>query len=61
MSVLPPPLASAEIDVRSFPFMPLHILRLRTSRAWMRCKRNPALGFYLINLWTAAWQSKPAG
>lgn len=61
MTDLPPPLVGADVDVRSFPFMPLHIHRLRTSRAWMRCKRNPALGFYLINLWTAAWQSKPAG
>lgn len=42
-------------------YMPLHDERLRASRAWLRARRNPALGYYLMNLWTAAWKGTPAG
>ncbi len=41
--------------------MPLEVLRLRRSKAWLICKRRPELAFYLINLWTAAWHERPAG
>lgn len=41
--------------------MPLMVARLRKSKAWVKAKRNPALGFYMINLWTAAWHEQPAG
>ena len=41
--------------------MPLDIQRLRRSKAWLKAKRNPALAFYMINLWTAAWHDVPAG
>ena len=40
--------------------MPLDIARLRKSKAWVKCKRNPALAFYMINLWTASWHEVPA-
>lgn len=40
--------------------MPLDIQRLRRSKAWLKAKRNPALGFYMINLWTASWHEVPA-
>lgn len=26
----------------------------------MQCKRNPAIAFYLVNLWTASWHQVPA-
>jgi hypothetical protein len=55
------PLTPADCDLRDFPFMPLEIQRLRRSKAWLKAKRNPALAFYQINLWTAAWHDLPAG
>lgn len=50
-----------ETDVRCLPYMPLHIERLRRSKAWLRCKRRPELAFYLMNLWMRAWHELPAG
>ncbi|WP_423454300.1 DUF1376 domain-containing protein [Ottowia sp. VDI28] len=41
--------------------MPLMVLRLRKSKAWVKARRNPALGFYMLNLWMAAWHEVPAG
>ncbi|WP_337183830.1 DUF1376 domain-containing protein [Shinella sp.] len=52
---------SDSIDVRHLPYMPLVIERLRKSRAWLRCRRQPELGFYLMNLWMAAYHQVPAG
>lgn len=49
------------VDVRCLPYMPLHIERLRRSKAWLRCKRRPDLAFYLMNLWMRAWHEVPAG
>ncbi|MFG1247283.1 DUF1376 domain-containing protein [Xanthobacter flavus] len=49
------------LDVRCLPYMPLHIERLRRSKAWLRCKRNPALAFYILNMWMRAWHEVPAG
>lgn len=49
------------LDIRRLPYMPLQIDRLRKSRAWLRCRRQPELGFYLMNLWMAAFHSVPAG
>lgn len=34
---------------------------LRRSKAWQRARRCPALGFYMMNLWMASWQSDDAG
>ncbi|WP_375458873.1 DUF1376 domain-containing protein [uncultured Enterovirga sp.] len=48
-------------DVRRLPYMPLQIERLRKSKAWLRCKREPHLAFYLMNLWMRAWHELPAG
>ena len=42
-------------------WMPLHIGRLQRSKTWLRCKREPALAFYVLNLWMRAWQENPAG
>lgn len=49
------------VDVRCLPYMPLHIERLRRSKAWLRCKRRPELAFYIMNLWMRAWHEVPAG
>jgi hypothetical protein len=40
--------------------MPLHIERLRRSKAWFMAKQQPELAFYLINLWTGSWHQIPA-
>ena len=61
MADLPDPLMPVDCDLRDFAFMPLDIQRLRRSKAWLKAKRNPALAFYMINLWTAAWHDVPAG
>lgn len=55
------PLTPPNCDLSDFAFMPLVIQRLRRSRAWLKCKRNPALAFYMVNLWTACWHEVPAG
>jgi uncharacterized protein YdaU (DUF1376 family) len=48
-------------DVSDFPYMPLYIARLQRSKAWLVCKRDPALAFYSLNLWMRAWHEVPAG
>lgn len=55
------PLTPPDCDLQDFPFMPLMISRLRKSKAWVKARRNPALGFYMVNLWMAAWHEVPAG
>lgn len=57
---LPEPLTPPDCDLRDFAFMPLDCMRLRRSKAWLTAKKNPALGFYMVNLWTAAWHEVPA-
>ncbi|WP_434732914.1 YdaU family protein [Rhizobium sp. YTUHZ044] len=49
------------LDVQCLPYMPLQIERLRRSKAWLRCKRNPEVAFYMVNLWMRAWHEIPAG
>lgn len=61
MTELPDPPVPTDCDLRDFPFMPLDIARLRRSKAWLKAKRNPALAFYMVNLWTASWHDVPAG
>lgn len=58
---MPDPLVPAEVDLRDFPFMPLHIEQLKRSRAWLKARRRPELGFYMLNLWTGSWHELPAG
>ncbi len=52
---------SESIDVRCLPYMPLQIEQLRKSKTWLRCRRRPDLGFYVMNLWMRAWHEVPAG
>ena len=49
------------VNVQCLPYMPLQIDRLRRSKAWLRCKRNPEIAFYMVNLWMRAWHEIPAG
>ena len=57
----PEPLTPSSCDLQDFPFMPLMVARLRKSKAWVKARRNPALGFYMLNLWMFAWHEVPAG
>ena len=34
---------------------------LRRSKTWLRCRRNPEIGFYSLNLWCSSWHELPAG
>ena len=58
---LPTPLVPAEVDLRDFAFMPLEVSRLLRSRTWLKARRRPEIGFYLVNLWAGAWHEVPAG
>ena len=49
------------LNVQCLPYMPLQIDRLRRSKAWLRCKRNPEIAFYMVNLWMRSWHEIPAG
>lgn len=60
MSELPAPLVPPEVDLRDFGFMPLDVARLRRSKAWLIAKRNPEIGFYMMNLWASSWHETPA-
>ncbi len=60
MSDIPDPMTPADCDLRDFPFMPLEVQRLRRSKAWLVAKRDPAIAFYMINLWAASWHEVPA-
>lgn len=50
-----------DIDLRDFAYMPLHISRLQKSKAWLACKRDPSLAFYMMNLWMRSWHEVPCG
>jgi hypothetical protein len=56
----PDPLVPADVDLTGTPFFPLQDERLKRSTAWLRARRNPEVGFFSINLWTASWREKPA-
>ena len=58
---LPAPFIPAGCDLRDFPRMPFEVARLRRSKAWLIAKKDPELGFYMINLWMAAWHEVPPG
>jgi hypothetical protein len=61
---LPLPLPE-DVDVSDMPHMPLFDQRLMKSRAWLSAKNwrgeGPGLAFALLNLWTAAFRTVPAG
>jgi hypothetical protein len=61
MRVILEPLVPSDCTMAGMPYMPLMLDRLEKSRSWLRAKRNPALGFYHMNLWARAWRGLPAG
>jgi hypothetical protein len=49
----------AECDLQDFPFMPLHVARLRDSD--LAATAAPEACWYAVLLWAAAWHQIPAG
>lgn len=58
---LPEPLVPADLDLSDFKYMPLYLHELRRSKAWSIAKRQPEVGFYMVNLWGESWFEVPAG
>lgn len=55
----PAPLTPADADLQDFPFMPLHVARLRDSD--LAAEGHPEGCWYAVLLWSAAWHQLPAG
>ena len=53
------PLTPPEADLQDFPFMPLHVARLRDSD--LAAEGSPEGCWYAVLLWAAAWHQLPAG
>jgi hypothetical protein len=53
------PLTPADADLQDFPFMPLHVARLRDSD--LAAEGHPEACWYAVLLWSAAWHQLPAG
>lgn len=53
------PLTPAECDLQDFPFMPLHVARLRDSD--LASEEEPEACWYAVLLWAASWHQIPAG
>jgi hypothetical protein len=52
------PLTPPECDLQDFPFMPLHVARLRDSDLASEC--SPEACWYAVLLWAASWHQLPA-
>jgi hypothetical protein len=53
------PLTPADCDLQDFPFMPLHVARLRDSD--LANEESPEACWYALLLWAASWHQLPAG
>jgi hypothetical protein len=53
------PLTPADADLQDFPFMPLHVARLRDSD--LAAEAHPEACWYAVLLWSASWHQVPAG
>lgn len=53
------PLTPADADLQDFPFMPLHVARLRDSD--LAAEEHPEACWYAVLLWSASWHQLPAG
>jgi hypothetical protein len=53
------PLTPPDCDLQDFPFMPLHVARLRDSD--LAAEEHPEACWYAVMLWSAAWHQIPAG
>lgn len=58
MAELPDPLTPPECDLQDFPFMPLHVARLRDSD--LAATEHPEACWYAVLLWAASWHQLPA-
>lgn len=54
-----PPLTPPDADLQDFPFMPLHVARLRDSD--LAAEAHPEGCWYAVLLWAASWHQEPAG
>lgn len=54
----PAPLTPPECDLQDFPFMPLHVARLRDSD--LAAEEEPEACWYAVLLWAASWHQVPA-
>lgn len=52
------PLTPPECDLQDFPFMPLHVARLRDSD--LASSSHPEACWYAVLLWCASWHQLPA-
>jgi hypothetical protein len=52
-------LTPPDADLQDFPFMPLHVARLRDSD--LAAEAHPEACWYAVLLWAAAWHQLPAG
>ena len=57
-NTLPDPLVPAEVDLRDFAFMPLHVVRLRDSGLTAKASGDEFRAAVL--LWCASWHQQPA-
>ncbi|WP_010545229.1 DUF1376 domain-containing protein [Sphingomonas elodea] len=55
----PAPLTPADADLQDFPFMPLHVARLRDSD--LAAEAHPEACWYAVLLWASSWHQVPAG
>lgn len=58
MSVLAEPMTPVDCDLQDFPFMPLHVARLRDSD--LASEEEPEACWYALLLWAASWHQIPA-
>ena len=52
------PLTHADCDLQDFPFMPLHVARLRDSD--LAATVDPEAAWYAVMLWAASWHQIPS-
>ncbi|CAN7449561.1 YdaU family protein [Acidovorax sp. LjRoot66] len=53
------PMTPGNCDLQDFPFMPLHVARLRDSD--LAAEEDPEACWYAVLLWSASWHQLPAG
>lgn len=53
------PLTLPDCDLQDFPFMPLHVARLRDSD--LAATVDPEAAWFAVMLWAASWHQIPAG
>lgn len=55
---LPAPFVPAEVDLRDFPYMALHVAQLLDSETWLLATGDEAKA--AVTLWCKAWHQRPA-